>query len=83
KLFNITTDNMIVTVLSSVPGFWVSILAVEYLGRKWVQIQGFITAAVFLAVLAARLHSPATVPFIMCFALLQFVFNLGANTTTF
>ena len=47
RLFKIGIGNLIVTALGFVPGYYVSILTIEWLGRKWIQIQGFLLAALF------------------------------------
>ncbi|KAJ7191303.1 major facilitator superfamily domain-containing protein [Mycena pura] len=83
KLFKISTGNIIITALGFVPGYYATILTVETLGRKWIQIQGFLLAGLFLAILAGKFHTLSHPAFIVCFALLQFFFNFGANTTTY
>ncbi|KDQ16089.1 hypothetical protein BOTBODRAFT_31165 [Botryobasidium botryosum FD-172 SS1] len=83
KMFKIATGNLIITALGFVPGYYVTVLTIEYLGRKWIQIQGFLMAALFLGILAGKFHTLGTVPFVVCFALLQFFFNFGANSTTY
>ena len=47
RLFKIGIGNLIITALGFVPGYYASILSIEYLGRKWIQIQGFLLAALF------------------------------------
>lgn len=68
KMFNISTGNIIITVLGFVPGmhvfvavlcdvtqiltvpfegYYATIFTIEKLGRKWIQIQGFLLAALF------------------------------------
>jgi len=47
RLFKISTGGMIITALGFVPGYYASILTIEILGRKWIQIQGFLMAALF------------------------------------
>lgn len=47
KLFKISTGNIIITALGFVPGYYATILTIEKLGRKWIQIQGFLMAALF------------------------------------
>ena len=47
RLFKIATGNLIITALGFVPGYYVTVLTVEYLGRKWIQIQGFLLEALF------------------------------------
>lgn len=83
KIFKVTTGGIIITVLGFVPGYWVTILTVETLGRKWIQIQGFLMEALFLAILAGKFHTLSKAGFIVCFTFLQFFFNFGANGTTF
>ncbi|KAK0210703.1 phosphate transporter [Desarmillaria ectypa] len=83
KLFKVSTGGIIITALGFVPGYYVSVLTIEKLGRKWIQIQGFLMAALFLGVLAGKFHSLGSAGFIVCFAFLQFFFNFGANTTTY
>jgi MFS transporter, PHS family, inorganic phosphate transporter len=83
RLFKVSTGGIIITALGFLPGYYASILTIEILGRKWIQIQGFLMAAVFLAILAAKFEELSKPAFIVCFALLQFFFNFGANTTTY
>ncbi|KAF9255563.1 phosphate transporter [Marasmius fiardii PR-910] len=83
RLFNVSTGGIIITALGFVPGYWVTVLTIEILGRKWIQLQGFLTAALFLAILAAKFDSLSHASFIVCFTLLQFFFNFGANMTIY
>ncbi|TFK46568.1 MFS general substrate transporter [Heliocybe sulcata] len=83
RLFKIGIGNLIITALGFVPGYYVTVLTIEVLGRKWIQIQGFLMAALFLGIMAGLFHSLSTAAFVVCFALLQFFFNFGANTTTY
>nr|CAI94747.1 phosphate transporter [Hebeloma cylindrosporum] len=83
RLFKVSTGGMIITSLGFVPGYYASILTIEILGRKWIQIQGFLLAALFLGILAGEFHTLSKPAFIVCFAFLQFFFNFGANITTY
>ncbi|PPQ64102.1 hypothetical protein CVT24_008919 [Panaeolus cyanescens] len=83
RLFKVSTGSIIITALGFVPGYYASILTIEYLGRKWIQIQGFLLSGLFLAVLAGCFHTLSKPAFIVCFAFMQFFFNFGANTTTY
>ncbi|KAI0088458.1 MFS general substrate transporter [Irpex rosettiformis] len=83
RLFRISIGNLIITALGFVPGYYATILTIEKLGRKWIQTQGFLMAALFLGVLAGKFHTLSTASFVVCFAFLQFFFNFGANSTTF
>ncbi|GJF00371.1 inorganic phosphate transporter [Phanerochaete sordida] len=83
RLFKIATGNLIITALGFVPGYYVTVLTIEKFGRKKIQIMGFLLEALFLGILAGLFNTLHTVPFIVCFALLQFFFNFGANATTY
>lgn len=80
-----TVGNLIITVAGFLPGYWASILTIEYIGRKPIQLIGFFMTSLFLWIVAGTFdelkHKPAA--FVVCFALLQFFFNFGANTSTF
>ncbi|KAI6110677.1 major facilitator superfamily domain-containing protein [Pisolithus croceorrhizus] len=71
KLFKVSTGNIIITALGFVPGYYVSVLTIEKLGRKVIQFQGFLMTALFLGILAGKFTSLNNASFIVCFALLQ------------
>ncbi|KAI8443576.1 major facilitator superfamily domain-containing protein, partial [Phakopsora pachyrhizi] len=83
--FDNTKANLIITIAGFLPGYYFTMFFIEYLGRKTIQAGGFILEALLLTIIAADYtslsHKPAG--FIVCFALLQFFFNFGANATTF
>ncbi|KAH8087124.1 major facilitator superfamily domain-containing protein [Cristinia sonorae] len=83
RLWRVSIGNLIITGLGFVPGYYATVLTIEYLGRKWIQVQGFLLEALFLAILASKFHTLGTAAFIVNFSLLQFFFNFGANATTF
>ncbi|KAJ8516528.1 hypothetical protein ONZ45_g6145 [Pleurotus djamor] len=68
-------------------GYYFTILTSEKLGRKWIQIQGSLMTAIFMAILAAKFHTLNKASFIACFAFLQvnspIFFNFGANMTVY
>jgi len=83
KLFEVATGSLIITALGFVPGYYLTVLTVEYVGRKPIQIMGFLMTSFFLALLAGLFHKLSNAAFVVLFALLQLFFNFGANTTTF
>ncbi|KIY52149.1 MFS general substrate transporter [Fistulina hepatica ATCC 64428] len=83
RIFKIATGNIIITALGFVPGYYVSILTIEKLGRRNIQLMGFVMSALFLGILAGCFNTLSNVGFIICFTFLQFFFNFGANTTTY
>ncbi|KAJ6472360.1 major facilitator superfamily domain-containing protein [Mycena vitilis] len=79
KLFKISTGNIIITVLGFVPGYYATILLIGTLGRKWIQIQGFLLAALFLAILAGKFHTLSKPAFVVCFAFLQVTMSFSTE----
>lgn len=47
RIFKISTGGIIITALGMLPGYYATVLTIEILGRKWIQIQGFLLAALF------------------------------------
>ncbi|GAN02238.1 MFS transporter, PHS family, inorganic phosphate transporter [Mucor ambiguus] len=77
---------VIITVLGSVPGYYITVFTVEKLGRRWIQLQGFAVTTVIFAILAGcyNLLIENSMPaFIFLFTLAQLFQNFGANATTF
>jgi len=84
-LYQLATANIIIAAAGFLPGYYVTLVSIEYIGRKRLQFIGFIMEAFFLAILAGdftRLQKHHA-GFVVCFAFLQFFFNFGANSTTF
>ncbi|KAK5703244.1 hypothetical protein LTR97_004193 [Elasticomyces elasticus] len=75
--------NLIIASAGYVPGYFFTIYFVEKLGRRWIQIQGFLICALMFAVLAGDYGNLGTAPKFVCFAIAQFFFNFGPNATTF
>ncbi|MBW0498800.1 hypothetical protein O181_038515 [Austropuccinia psidii MF-1] len=83
--FDNTKANLIITVAGFLPGYYFTMFFIEYVGRKPIQIGGFLLEALFLGIVAGDFSNLSTRPtgFLACFIFLQFFFNFGANTTTF
>ncbi|EDR01633.1 inorganic phosphate transporter [Laccaria bicolor S238N-H82] len=45
--FKISTGGIIIMALAMLPGYYATVLTIEILGRKWIQVQGFLLAALF------------------------------------
>jgi PHS family inorganic phosphate transporter-like MFS transporter len=63
--------NLIVAVSGYVPGYFVTIAFVEILGRKWIQIQGFLICALMFGILAGDYGGLGTAGKFVLFALAQ------------
>ncbi|ORX71880.1 MFS general substrate transporter [Linderina pennispora] len=74
--------NIIINMLGSVPGYWVSVFTIEKLGRKKIQIVGFIMLTILYVVLGFAYHKildNSVAAFIVLFTLAQFFQNFGPN----
>ncbi|RVD84037.1 uncharacterized protein DFL_005805 [Arthrobotrys flagrans] len=83
KLMKNALGNLIIAVAGYVPGYFFTIAFIEILGRKTIQIGGFLITALLFGVLAGDYHNIPTAGKFVCFAFAQFFFNFGPNATTF
>ncbi len=85
-LFKNSVGNIIIALMGTVPGYWFSVGLIEILGRKKIQIIGFVFLGVILLVLGVayeQIKHTSIALFIVLFTLMQFFQNFGPNTTTF
>ncbi|KAI9310200.1 major facilitator superfamily domain-containing protein [Zopfochytrium polystomum] len=77
--------NIIIACAGTVPGYWVTVLLIEKLGRKPIQFLGFGVITVVLLALAIGWTTISTnvTTFMTLFTIAQFFFNFGPNSTTF
>ncbi|HCF85699.1 MAG TPA: MFS transporter, partial [Ktedonobacter sp.] len=69
---------------AALPGYIVSILTIDRLGRKWIQCVGFAMMALAYALIAVvPAISAYTVPFLLVYGLSYFFTEFGPNVTTF
>jgi len=75
---------LIIFVVAALPGYIVSILTIDRLGRKWIQCVGFAMMALAYALIAVvPAISAYTVPFLLVYGLSYFFTEFGPNVTTF
>jgi PHS family inorganic phosphate transporter-like MFS transporter len=76
--------NAILTVLFTVPGYWIAVAAIDRVGRKTLQAVGFGVMTLCFAVLGL---DPSLIalgaPFVLIYGLTFLFGNIGPNTTTF
>ncbi|OEL14192.1 putative inorganic phosphate transporter 1-10 [Dichanthelium oligosanthes] len=88
EAFNVAKFQAIIAVASTIPGYFVAVLLIDRVGRRRLQLAGFLLMAVFLFALAGpydrywRGHAKDAW-YIVLYALTFFSANLGPNTTTF
>lgn len=83
NLRNTAIGNLILVCAGSMPGYWLSVVTIDTLGRKPIQIGGFFFLTVIFIVLGFASDSLSKGGLLGLYILAQFFFNFGPNTTTF
>ncbi|KAG2534677.1 inorganic phosphate transporter 1-11-like [Panicum virgatum] len=85
EMFQISRAMFLVALLGTFPGYWVAVAIIDKIGRRLIQLLGFLMMSVFL--LAMGLMPPrnddSNVLFALLYALTLFFASLGPNCTTF
>lgn len=63
--------NLIIAAAGYVPGYFLTIYFIEILGRRWIQIQGFIVCALMFAIIAGDYKHLGTAGKFVCFTIAQ------------
>jgi PHS family inorganic phosphate transporter-like MFS transporter len=85
-LFNTIVGNIIINLLGSVPGYWITVFTVDRIGRKPIQLGGFIMLTILFVILGFGYNAIlnySSALFLVLFTLAQLFFNFGPNSTTF
>ncbi|KAL3958613.1 hypothetical protein ACCO45_006775 [Purpureocillium lilacinum] len=82
-LYNTAIGNLIIVLAGAVPGYWVSVATIDTLGRKKIQLGGFIILTILFIVMGFAYHNISKNGLLAIYVLAQFFFNFGPNTTTF
>ncbi|KAI9225263.1 MAG: phosphate transporter [Piptocephalis tieghemiana] len=86
ELVRAAIGGIIIALLGTVPGYWVTVFTVDRIGRKTIQLMGFIALTIIFVILGAAYHKileTSTALFVVIFTLGQFFQNFGPNVTTF
>ncbi|RCV21455.1 hypothetical protein SETIT_4G140700v2 [Setaria italica] len=89
EAFNVAKFQAIIAAASTIPGYFASVLLIDRVGRRRLQMAGFLLMAAFLLALAGpydrywRRGHATDAWYIVLYALTFFSANLGPNTTTF
>ncbi|KAG0352808.1 phosphate:H+ symporter [Gamsiella multidivaricata] len=84
--WNAAVGQIIIVLLGSVPGYWVTVFTIERLGRIKIQLLGFFMSCVLFCVLGfaySQIKNYSVALFVFLFAATQFFQNFGPNSTTF
>ncbi|KAI1259769.1 phosphate permease [Xylariaceae sp. FL1019] len=82
-LFNGAVGTIILVVAGSLPGYWASVLLVDTIGRKTLQILGFSILTIVFSVIGFCYDRLNKGSLLALYVVANFFFNFGPNTTTF
>ncbi|KAG5931489.1 acid phosphatase pho5 [Claviceps sorghi] len=82
-LYNTAVGNLIIVLAGAVPGYWVSVATIDTLGRKTIQLGGFVILTILFIVMGFAYNHIDKNGLLAIYVLAQFFFNFGPNTTTF
>lgn len=76
-----TVGNLIITAAGFLPGYYLSIVSIEYIGRKPIQLLGFFGTSLMLWIVAGTFHTlqHKSGAFIACFTLVSFSLAMVAK----
>ncbi|KUI55180.1 Repressible high-affinity phosphate permease [Cytospora mali] len=83
KLYNNAIGLMILSIAGSIPGYWTAVLTIDTVGRKTLQVFGFVALTPIFCILGFAYYNLTSHAMLALYAIAQFLFNLGPNTTTF
>lgn len=63
--------NLIIAAAGYVPGYFLTIFFIEILGRRWIQIQGFLVCALMFGIIAGDYAHLGTAGKFVCFTIAQ------------
>ncbi|KAB5535236.1 phosphate/H+ symporter [Coniochaeta sp. 2T2.1] len=82
-LHNNAVGMIILACAGSLPGYWTAVLTIDTLGRKPLQIIGFIVLTILFAIIGFSWSHLSEGSLLALYIIAQFFFNWGPNTTTF
>lgn len=83
NLYNSAAGNLILICAGSIPGYWASVAGVDILGRKPIQVGGFIALTALLCGFGFGYHKLSDHGKLGIYIIAQFFQNFGPNVTTF
>lgn len=81
--YNTAVGNLILVCAGAIPGYWVSVALIDTIGRKPIQLMGFIILTILFIVIGFAYHKLSEHGLLALYVLAQFFFNFGPNSTTF
>lgn len=77
--------NLILICAGSIPGYWMTVATVDKIGRKPIQLVGFIILFTLFLIIGCAFHAlkQSHNGLLALYVIAQFFFNFGPNATTF
>lgn len=83
SLYNTSVGNLILICAGSLPGYWATAATIDTIGRKPIQLGGFVILTVLFVILGFAYNKISDHAKLALYVLAQFFQNFGPNTTTF
>jgi len=83
QLYNLAAGNCILVCAGAIPGYWLAVATIDRVGRKPLQLIGFIFLSILFIVWGFAYHQISDHGKLALYVLVQLFFNWGPNTTTF
>ena len=82
-MLNLSIGNLILCLAGFVPGCWLAVAFIDNLGRKRLQIGGFVALALIFSVLGFGLHTISNTGLVVLVCIANFFCGFGPVSTTF
>ncbi|KAH0548146.1 hypothetical protein GP486_008126 [Trichoglossum hirsutum] len=82
-LQNTNVGTLIIICAGSIPGYWFTVMLVDTMGRKNLQLLGFTMLTIFFIIIGFAFNDLSRGAFLALYIMSQFFFNFGPNATTF
>ncbi|GLU07716.1 hypothetical protein SLE2022_246640 [Rubroshorea leprosula] len=87
EVFSISKAQTLISLCSTVPGYWFTVFLIDKMGRFAIQLMGFFFMTVFMFAIAIPYdhwtHKENGIGFVVMYSLTFFFANFGLNATTF
>jgi len=83
RLYNTGAGNLILSCAGLIPGYWVSVATIDTIGRKPIQLGGFIILTILFCIIGFGYHAISTGGLFALICVSNFFQNFGPNTITF
>lgn len=83
QLYNLAAGNCILVCAGAIPGYWLAVATIDFVGRKPLQLIGFTFLTILFIVWGFAYHHLSSHAMLGIYVLIQLFFNWGPNTTTF